>query len=198
MRQDFFFFFFKAFVLFRVNSRSAFSNHFQTHKNRGMQYPTAVRRLGAGLLRNPVPQVFLTLRFRLQAGVLGTSAAGGGLEADTGSWGIFHTSTRSPGGCRGAGIVCKQILLPNGSRRFPNSSVRRAGRTFRPPSLALGTANLCWTAAKRAERRPGGGGHAASPRPPTAACRGCAAVPTARAATVRPCQPQQHSSEGRF
>lgn len=67
-----------------------------------MQYPTAVRRLGAGLLRNPVPQVFLTLRFTFQAGVSGMSAAGGGLEADTWNWGIFHTSTRVPGGVSGS------------------------------------------------------------------------------------------------
>lgn len=92
-----------------------------------MQYPTAVRRLGAGLLRNPVPQVFLTLRFRLQAGVLGTSAAGGGLEADTGSWGIFHTSTRSPGGVSGSRDSVQADLA---SKRVPQISklLRAKGR----------------------------------------------------------------------
>lgn len=45
------------------------------------------------------------------------SAAGGGSEADTQSWGIFHTSTRLPGGVSGSRdsvqadlLACKQVL----------------------------------------------------------------------------------------
>lgn len=81
-----------------------------------MQYPTTASRLGAGLLRNPAPQVFPRLTFTFQVGVSDMFAVRGALEADTDTGAPF-THHPIAGGVLGgrdsiqAGLAaCEQVL----------------------------------------------------------------------------------------
>lgn len=116
--------------MFRVNSRLALSNHFQTRRNHGMQYPSAASSLGAGLLRNPHPSLPNAEAPRSGCGlewVYSWRGLGGRFPE------LGHPS--EPRGCQGAGTAHEQISsLANGSRRVHNSSVPRAGRNSRTTS----------------------------------------------------------------
>lgn len=140
---------------------------------------------------------------------LGHSIAGGGLEQIPRTGASFPHQPDGLEGVREPGCCVSTSLLANVSCRDHNSPVPRAGRTFRPPSLMLGTGGFLMAVCHRDAAVPWGCSHATITCLPMAACRRDAAMPQGccyAAGMLRcpmtcvamawPCQPQQRSSGG--